>query len=73
MIAVIKQQQQQKSARKFLNLRALQTVKEPMLLSKYNRAAGELEGARPASSWIIAIKNVRDGLFDEQSEIFREA
>ena len=44
-----------------------------MLLSKYNRAAGELEGARPASSWIIAIKNVRDGLFDEQSEIFREA
>ena len=73
MIAVIKQQRQQKSARKFLNFRALQTVKEPMLLSKYNRAAGELEGARPASSWIIAIKNVRDGLFDERSEIFREA
>ena len=73
MIAVIKQQQQQKSARKFKNFRALQTVKEPMLLSKYNRAAGELEGARPASSWIIAIKNVRDGLFDEHSEIFREA
>ena len=44
MIVVIKQQQQQKSARKFLNFRALQTVKEPMLLSKYNRAAGELEG-----------------------------
>ncbi len=43
-----------------------------MLLSKYNRAAGELEGARPASSWIIAIKNVRYGLFDERSEIFRE-
>ncbi len=73
MIAVIKQQRQQKSARKFSNFRALQTVKEPMLLSKYNRAAGELEGARPASSWIIAIKNVRDGLFDERSEIFREA
>ena len=34
-----------------------ETVKKPMLLSKYNRAAGELEGARPASSWIIAIKN----------------
>ena len=50
-----------------------ETVKEPMLLSKYNRAAGELEGARPASSWIIAIKNVRYGLFDERSEIFREA
>ena len=44
MITVIKQQQQQKSARKFLSFRALQTVKEPMLLSKYNRAAGELEG-----------------------------
>ena len=50
-----------------------ETVKKSMLLSKYNRAAGELEGARPASSWIIAIKNVRDGLFDERSEIFREA
>ena len=50
-----------------------ETVKEPMLLSKYNRAAGEFEGARPASSWIIAIKNVRYGLFDERSEIFREA
>ena len=49
------------------------TVKKPMLLSKYDRAAGELEGARPASSWIIAIKNVRYGLFDERSEIFREA
>ena len=40
-----------------LRLPAFQTVKKPMLLSKYNRAAGELEGARPASSWIIAIKN----------------
>jgi len=29
-----------------------------MLPSKNNRAAGELEGARPASSLIIAIKNV---------------
>ena len=44
MIAVIKQQRQKKSARKFLSFRALQTVKEPMLLSKYTRAAGELEG-----------------------------
>ena len=40
-----------------LNLCSRETVKKPMLLSKYNRAAGELEGARPASSWIIAIKN----------------
>ncbi len=31
--------------------------KKPMLLSKDIRAAGELEGARPASSWIIAIKS----------------
>ena len=44
-----------------------------MLLRKNNRVAGELEGARPASSWIIAINNVRHGLFDEHSEIFREA
>ena len=29
----------------------------PTLLRKDNRAAGEFEGARPASSWIIAIKN----------------
>ena len=43
-----------------------------MLLRKDNRAAGELEGVRPASSWIIVIKNVRYGLFDERSEIFRE-
>jgi hypothetical protein len=43
-----------------------------MLLRKDNRAAGEFEGARPASSLIIAIKNVRYGLFDERSEIFRE-
>ncbi len=44
-----------------------------MLLRKNIRAAGELEGARPASSQIIAIKNVRYGLFDEPGEIFREA
>jgi len=56
-----------------LTLGGCLTVKKPMLLSKYDRAAGELEGARPASSWIIAIKNVRYGLFDERSEIFREA
>ena len=53
--------------------RSFQTVKKPMLLRKDNRAAGELEGARPASSWIIAIKNVRYGLFDERSEIFCKA
>lgn len=28
-----------------------------MLPSKNNRAAGEIEWARPASIWIIAIKN----------------
>ncbi len=70
MIAVIKQQRQQKSARKFLNFLALQTVKEPMLLSKYNRAAGELEGARPASSWIIAIKNVRKDFLTSKARFF---
>ena len=72
MIAVIKQQRQQKqkSARKFLSFRALQTVKEPMLLSKYNRAAGELEGARPASSWIIAIKNVRQDFLTSKARFF---
>ena len=43
-----------------------------MLLREDNRAAGEFEGVRPALSWIIAIKNVRYGLFDERSEIFRE-
>ncbi len=36
--------------------RRLQTVKKPMLLRENIRAAGEFEGARPASSWIIAIK-----------------
>ncbi len=34
-----------------------QTVEKTMLLRKDNRAAGELEGARPSSNWIIAIKN----------------
>ena len=34
-----------------------ETVKKTMLLRKNIRAAGEFEGARPASSWIIAIKN----------------
>ncbi len=52
---------------------SFQTVKKPILLRKNFRAAGEFEGARPASSWIIAIKKVRNGLFDERSEIFREA
>ena len=38
-----------------------------------NRAAGEREGAKaPLVIRLIAIKNVRYGLFDERSEIFRE-
>ncbi len=41
-----------------------------MLLSKYNRAAGELEGARPASSWIIAIKNVRQDFLTSVARFF---
>ena len=49
---------------------AVETVKEPMLLSKYNRAAGELEGARPASSWIIAIKNVRQDFLTSKARFF---
>ena len=51
-------------------LPAFQTVKKPMLLSKYNRAAGELEGARPASSWIIAIKNVRQDFLTSEARFF---
>jgi len=44
-----------------------------MLQKKDNRAAGELEGAKaPLVIGLIAIKNVRYGLFDERSEIFRE-
>ena len=40
---------------------------------KDNRAAGEREGAKaPLVIRLIAIKNVRYGLFDERSEIFRE-
>ena len=41
-----------------------------MLLSKYNRAAGEFEGARPASSWIIAIKNVRQDFLTSEARFF---
>ena len=41
-----------------------------MLLSKYNRAAGELEGARPASGWIIAIKNVRQDFLTSKARFF---
>ena len=38
-----------------------------------NRTAGECEGAKaPLVIRLIAIKNVRNGLFDEHSEIFRE-
>ncbi len=37
--------------------RGASDCQKPLLLHKDNRAAGELEGARPASSWIIAIKN----------------
>ena len=48
----------------------IQRVKKPMLLSKYDRAAGELEGARPASSWIIAIKNVRQDFLTSKARFF---
>ena len=48
----------------------LQTVKEPMLLRKDDRAAGEFEGARPASSWIIAIKNVRQDFLTSKARFF---
>ena len=41
-----------------------------MLLSKYDRAAGEFEGARPASSWIIAIKNVRKDFLTSEARFF---
>ena len=41
-----------------------------MLPSKNNRAAGELEGARPASSWIIAIKNVRQDFLTSKARFF---
>ena len=41
-----------------------------MLLSKYNRAAGEFEGARPTSSWIIAIKNVRQDFLTSKARFF---
>ena len=44
-----------------------------MLLSKEDRAAGEHEGAKASLVIrLIAIKNVRYGLFDERSEILRE-
>ena len=44
-----------------------------MLQMRDNRPAGELEGAKaPLVIGLIAIKNVRYGLFDERSEIFRE-
>ena len=33
---------------------------------------GARGGKGPTRDWIIAIKNVRYGLFDERSEIFRE-
>ena len=47
--------------------------RKTMLQKKDNRAAGELEGAKaPLVIGLIAIKNVRYGLFDERSEIFRE-
>ena len=37
-----------------------------------SRAVTEPQREKAASSLIIAIKNVRYGLFDEHSEIFRE-
>ena len=47
-----------------------QTDKKPMLLRNDNRAAGEFEGARPASSWIIAIKNVRQDFLTSEARFF---
>ena len=47
-----------------------QTDKKPMLLRKDDRAAGEFEGARPASSWIIAIKNVRQDFLTSKACFF---
>ena len=41
-----------------------------MLPSKDDRAAGEFEGARPASSWIIAIKNVRQDFLTSEARFF---
>ena len=44
-----------------------------MLLSKYNRAAGELEGGKARLKLDYSHQKRPSGLFDEQSEIFREA
>ena len=41
-----------------------------MLPSKNNRAAGEFEGARPASSLIIAIKNVHQDFLTSEARFF---
>ena len=41
-----------------------------MLLRNAIRAAGEFEGARPASSWIIAIKNVRQDFLTSAARFF---
>ena len=41
-----------------------------MLLRKNIRAAGEFEGARPASSWIIVIKNVRKDFLTSAARFF---
>ena len=41
-----------------------------MLLRKDIRAAGEFEGARSASSWIIAIKNVRKDFLTSEARFF---
>ena len=48
----------------------VKTVKKPVLLRKDIRAAGEFEGARPASSWIIAIKNVRKDFLTSVARFF---
>ena len=51
----------------------LSSLSKTMLPQKDNRVAGELEGAKaPLEIRLIAIKNVRYGLFDERSEIFCE-
>ncbi len=51
----------------------MQTVTKPMLLRKENRAAGEFEGGKTRLELDYSHQKCPSGLFDERSEIFREA
>ena len=51
----------------------MQTITKPMLLRKENRAAGELEGGKTRLELDYSHQKCPSGLFDERSEIFREA